>query len=33
MPLKAVDQWLDRYRTFWAANLNSLKWFSAARVG
>jgi DNA-binding transcriptional ArsR family regulator len=26
-PLQAIDQWLERYRTFWAANLNSLKLF------
>jgi DNA-binding transcriptional ArsR family regulator len=27
MPLKAVDSWLSRYRSFWQANLNSLKAF------
>jgi len=26
-PLKAVDNWLERYRTFWQANLASLKAF------
>jgi DNA-binding transcriptional ArsR family regulator len=26
-PLKAVDKWLDHYRTFWQANLSSLKAF------
>jgi len=26
-PLKAVDSWLSRYRSFWQANLNSLKAF------
>jgi DNA-binding transcriptional ArsR family regulator len=26
-PLKAVDSWLDQYRTFWHANLASLKAF------
>lgn len=26
-PLKAVDSWIDRYRTFWQANLASLKVF------
>jgi len=26
-PLKAVDTWLDRYRTFWQANLANLKAF------
>ena len=25
--LKAVDSWLSRYRSFWQANLNSLKAF------
>jgi DNA-binding transcriptional ArsR family regulator len=24
-PLKAVDSWLQQYRVFWEANLNSLK--------
>ena len=27
VPLKAVDSWLSRYRSFWQANLNSLKAF------
>jgi DNA-binding transcriptional ArsR family regulator len=26
-PLKAVDSWLEQYRIFWQANLNSLKAF------
>jgi DNA-binding transcriptional ArsR family regulator len=26
-PLKAVDSWLQQYRVFWEANLNSLKAF------
>lgn len=26
-PLKAVDSWLEQYRTFWQANLSSLKSF------
>jgi DNA-binding transcriptional ArsR family regulator len=26
-PLQAVDAWLERYRMFWAGNLNSLKIF------
>jgi DNA-binding transcriptional ArsR family regulator len=26
-PLRAVDSWLDQYRTFWSANLASLKEF------
>src|SRR5215469_13901456 len=26
-PLKAVDSWLEQYRTFWAASLNNLKAF------
>jgi DNA-binding transcriptional ArsR family regulator len=26
-PLKTVDQWLDEYRRFWTANLESLKSF------
>jgi DNA-binding transcriptional ArsR family regulator len=26
-PLKAVDSWLDRYRSFWAQNLKNLKLF------
>lgn len=26
-PLKAVDNWLERYRAFWQANLASLKAF------
>lgn len=29
-PLKAVDTWLDQYRTFWRANLASLKAFVEA---
>jgi DNA-binding transcriptional ArsR family regulator len=29
-PLKAVDSWLDQYRSFWIANLNSLKEFVEA---
>ncbi len=29
-PLKAVDSWLEHYRQFWAANLNSLKTFVEA---
>ncbi|MGA2103542.1 MAG: metalloregulator ArsR/SmtB family transcription factor [Candidatus Sulfotelmatobacter sp.] len=24
-PLRAVDSWIEQYRTFWTANLNSLK--------
>ncbi len=35
-PLKAVDSWLEQYRSFWRANLASLKSFveadSAGRV-
>ena len=27
VPLKAVDSWLSRYRSFWQANLNNLKAF------
>ena len=27
VPLKAVDSWLSCYRSFWQANLNSLKAF------
>jgi hypothetical protein len=27
VPLKAVDSWLSRYRSFWQANLNGLKAF------
>lgn len=30
LPLKAVDSWLDQYRTFWQANLTSLKMFVEA---
>jgi DNA-binding transcriptional ArsR family regulator len=26
-PLRAVDSWIEQYRTFWTANLNSLKAF------
>jgi DNA-binding transcriptional ArsR family regulator len=26
-PLKTIDQWLDEYRRFWTANLESLKSF------
>src|SRR3979411_520882 len=26
-PLRAVDSWLEHYRTFWSANLTSLKAF------
>lgn len=26
-PLKAVDSWLEQYRSFWQANLSSLKTF------
>lgn len=29
-PLKAVDSWLEQYRGFWVANLNSLKEFVEA---
>lgn len=29
-PLKAVDSWLQQYRIFWEANLNSLKTFVEA---
>ena len=29
-PLKAVDHWLDQYRVFWAASLNTLKAFVEA---
>ena len=29
-PLKAVDSWLEHYRVFWRANLNSLKAFVEA---
>ena len=29
-PLKAVDSWLEHYRTFWRANLASLKSFVEA---
>src|SRR6185369_4693307 len=29
-PLKAVDTWLQQYRVFWEANLNSLKTFVEA---
>ncbi len=26
-PLRAVDSWIEQYRNFWTANLNSLKAF------
>jgi hypothetical protein len=26
-PLKAVDSWLEHYRTFWSASLENLKSF------
>jgi DNA-binding transcriptional ArsR family regulator len=29
-PLKAVDSWLEHYRSFWSANLASLKLFVEA---
>lgn len=29
-PLKAVDSWLEQYRSFWAASLNNLKAFVEA---
>jgi DNA-binding transcriptional ArsR family regulator len=29
-PLRAVDSWIEHYRVFWAANLNSLKAFVEA---
>src|ERR1700676_591395 len=29
-PLRAVDSWLDQYRTFWKMNLSSLKTFVEA---
>jgi len=29
-PLRAVDSWLEQYRRFWTANLNSLKAFVEA---
>jgi DNA-binding transcriptional ArsR family regulator len=29
-PLKAVDSWLEQYRSFWIANLESLKSFVEA---
>jgi DNA-binding transcriptional ArsR family regulator len=29
-PLRAVDSWLEQYRNFWAASLNSLKAFVEA---
>ena len=29
-PLKAVDSWLEQYRTFWQANLTNLKSFVEA---
>src|SRR5215468_10457179 len=29
-PLKAVDNWLDQYRVFWATSLNNLKAFVEA---
>lgn len=30
VPLKAVDSWLEQYRTFWQSNLASLKTFVEA---
>src|SRR5215471_10127395 len=29
-PLRAVDSWLEQYRTFWATSLNNLKAFVEA---
>jgi DNA-binding transcriptional ArsR family regulator len=29
-PLRAVDSWIDQYRSFWATSLNSLKAFVEA---
>ena len=29
-PLRAVDSWIEHYRNFWTANLNSLKAFVEA---
>lgn len=29
-PLRAVDSWIEQYRTFWTSNLNSLKAFVEA---
>lgn len=29
-PLRAVDSWIEQYRSFWVANLNSLKTFVEA---
>jgi DNA-binding transcriptional ArsR family regulator len=29
-PLRAVDSWIEQYRVFWTANLNSLKAFVEA---
>src|SRR5882762_3703965 len=29
-PLRAVDSWIEQYRVFWVANLNSLKSFVEA---
>ena len=29
-PLRAVDSWIEQYRVFWVANLNSLKAFVEA---
>jgi DNA-binding transcriptional ArsR family regulator len=29
-PLRAVDSWIEQYRVFWAASLNSLKAFVEA---
>ena len=29
-PLRAVDSWIEQYRVFWLANLNSLKSFVEA---
>jgi len=30
VPLKAIDSWLEQYRTFWNATLNNLKTFVEA---
>jgi DNA-binding transcriptional ArsR family regulator len=32
-PLRAVDEWLERYRSFWAASLTNLKSFVEAEYG
>jgi DNA-binding transcriptional ArsR family regulator len=32
-PLRAVDSWLEHYRSFWSANLASLKAFVEAEHG